>query len=138
MRRLFFFLVLSLHFSIFAESDSILSKKLDSIQIPQVAFFASPLPDAIMELQRLSKLHDLTEPIPAKKGIQFFYKSKGSDPPKNVTITLAPNKLGNAVRFISEMTNSYYWVEDDRVVISNFPKGFGENPLRTEFFELTQ
>ena len=138
MRRLFLFLVLSLHFSIFAESDSILSKKLDTIQIPQVAFFASPLPDAIMELQRLSKLHDLTEPSPAKKGIQFFYKSKGSDPPKNVTITLAPNKLGNAVRFISEMTNSYYWVEDDRVVISNFPKGFGENPLRTEFFELTQ
>ena len=36
------------------------------------------------------------------------------------------------------MTKSYYWVEDDRVVISNFPKGFGENPLRTEFFELTQ
>ena len=77
MRQLFLFLVLSLHFSIFAESDSILSKKLDTIQIPQVAFFASPLPDAIMELQRLSKLHDLTEPSPDKKGFNSSTNPKG-------------------------------------------------------------
>jgi hypothetical protein len=95
---------------------SSIAEKLERIEIPRVDFFQSPLSDAMMELQRLSKKFDLTEPVPAKKGVQIFVKSKGNKEP-NVNISLNPMPLGNIIQFITEMIGWKYEVRPDAVVL---------------------
>jgi len=93
-----------------------IAEKLERIEIPGVAFFESPLSEAMMELQRQSRKFDLTEPVPTKKGVQIFVKSKGNKEP-NVNISLNPMPLGNIIQFITEMIGWKYEVRPDAVVL---------------------
>ena len=131
-------ILLSILSSLSADQKSKLEEKLDNIKISGVQFFETPLPDALMEIQRLSKQFDLTESNPLEKGVQLVYKSFGSDTPPNITIALSPMSLKNSIKFICEMASWHYHVAENRIVISKFPHGLGENPLRTEFYEVTQ
>jgi hypothetical protein len=131
-------ILLSILSSLSADQKSKLEEKLDNIKISGVQFFETPLPDALMEIQRLSKQFDLTESNPLEKGVQLIYKSFGSDTPPNITIALSPMSLKNSIKFICEMASWHYHVAENRIVISKFPHGLGENPLRTEFYEVTQ
>ncbi|HAU60565.1 MAG TPA: hypothetical protein DCW45_09410, partial [Opitutae bacterium] len=47
-------------------------EKLNLIQISPQPYFETPLPEVIMDLQRLAKLGDLTEPDPTKKGLLMY------------------------------------------------------------------
>ena len=69
---------------------------------------------------------------PWQKRIQFFYKSKGSDLKKYYHHPCS-KQAGQCGKVYIEMTKSYYWVEDDRVVISNF-KGFGKSTTNWIFW----
>ena len=50
-------------------------EKLNLIQISPQPYFETPLPEVIMDLQRLAKLGDLTEPDPTKKGLLMYAKN---------------------------------------------------------------
>ena len=47
-------------------------EKLKLIEVPGVQFFDSPLSEAMTELQRQARQFDLTEPDPAKKGLNII------------------------------------------------------------------
>ena len=127
-----------IHLTIFADSESEISKKLDSIQIPNASFFASPLPEVLIELQRISTKSDTSESNPSKKGVQFIYKASGNENPPNITITLAQTNLRNAIKIICEMVSWHYHISENGVILSKFPESSDINPLQNEFFEVTQ
>jgi general secretion pathway protein D len=120
------------------EGPSNLESKLKIIQVPGVQFFESPLPEVMAELQRQAKMFDLTEPDPAKKGVNIIPLANGDEPFPNVTITLNPMPLGKMIQFISEMVSWTYDVRSDAIVVTKTGGSFKGRPLETEFFEVTQ
>ena len=120
------------------EGPSRLEEKLKLIQVPGVQFFESPLDEVMQELQRQAKKFDLTEPEPAKKGINIITLNEDNEPPPNVTITLNTMSLGQMIQFITETKNWTYDVRADAIVVSKSGGTFRGRPLGTEFYELTQ
>ena len=120
------------------EGPGRLEEKLKLIQVPGVQFFESPLNEVMQELQRQAKKFDLTEPDPAKKGINIITLNEDNEPPPNVTITLNTMSLGQMIQFITETSNWSYDVRADAVVVSKSGGTFRGRPLGTEFYELTQ
>jgi len=117
-----------------SKTNQAIEKKLNGIQIPEVHFSETPLPDVFMELQRQSRKFDQDS---SKKGLNILTFKNGDEPFPNVTIHLNPMPLGKMIQFISEMVGWTYEIEADIVVISKF--GRSKKPiLETEFFELTQ
>ena len=116
-----------------------LEEKLKIINVPGVQFFESPLPEVMTELQRQARSFDLTEPDPAKKGVNIIVLNQGDEPPPNVTITLNSMPLGQMIAFITEMVNWTYDVRSDAIVVSKTGGVMGtQRLLETEFYELTQ
>ena len=114
-------------------------EKLNLIQISPQPYFETPLPEVIMDLQRLAKLGDLTEPDPTKKGLLMYAKTPpdGEEFPK-VTITLIPMSLGNAISVITESISWTYEIEPNAVVISKTGGSIQGRRLETEEYEITQ
>ena len=100
------------------EGPSSLERKLKIIQIPGVQFFESPMDEVMQELQRQAKKFDLTEPDPAKKGINIIPIKDGNQPYPNVTITLNTMPLGQLIQFITESKNWTYDIRADAIVVS--------------------
>jgi general secretion pathway protein D len=120
------------------EGPSKIEEKLKIIQVPGVQFFESPLPEVLTELQRQARAFDLTEPDPAKKGVNIIpLLVEGEDPP-NVTITLNSMPLGQMIQFLTETVNWTYDVRADAIVVSKTGGSFRGRPLETEFYEVTQ
>jgi general secretion pathway protein D len=120
------------------EGPSNLESKLKIIQVPGVQFFESPLPEVMQELQRQAKTFDLTEPDPAKKGVNIIPLANGDEPFPNVTITLNSMPLGQMIQFIAEMVSWTYDVRSDAIVVSKSGGTFTGRSLETEFYEVTQ
>ena len=120
------------------EGPSNLENKLKIIQVPGVQFFESPLPEVMQELQRQAKTFDLTEPDPAKKGVNIIPLANGDEPFPNVTITLNPMPLGKMIQFIAEMVSWTYDIRNDAIVVSKSGGTFTGRSLETEFYEVTQ
>ena len=120
------------------EGPSNLENKLKIIQVPGVQFFESPLPEVMQELQRQAKTFDLTEPDPAKKGVNIIPLANGDEPFPNVTITLNPMALGKMIQFIAEMVSWTYDIRNDAIVVSKSGGTFTGRSLETEFYEVTQ
>ena len=119
------------------EGPSNIEKKLGLIQIPEVQFFKSTLSDAASELNRQSRLFDLTEPDPAKKGINII-PLIGEDEEPTVTLTLGSMSLGDMIQLITEMVGWTFDIRSDAVVIQKTGGTFKGRPLETEFYEMTQ
>jgi len=120
------------------EGPSRIEEKLKIIQVPGVQFFESPLPEVLTELQRQARAFDLTEPDPAKKGVNIIpLLVEGEDPP-TVTITLNSMPLGQMIQFLTETVNWTYDVRADAIVVSKSGGSFRGRPLETEFYEVTQ
>ena len=120
------------------EGPSKIEEKLKIIQVPGVQFFESPLPEVLTELQRQARAFDLTEPDPAKKGVNIIpLLVEGEDPP-SVTITLNSMPLGQMIQFLTETVNWTYGVRADAIVVSKSGGSFRGRPLETEFYEVTQ
>ena len=100
------------------EGPSNIENKLKLIEIPQVQFFKSPLSDAMTELQRQARLFDLTEPDPAKKGVNIIPLIGEEDEP-SVSLSLNSMPLGDMIQFITEMIGWTFDVRSDAVVIQN-------------------
>ena len=113
--------------------------KLNLIQISPQPYFETPLPEVIMDLQRLAKQGDLTEPDPTKKGLLMYAKKPpdGEEFPK-VTITLIPMSLGNAISVITESISWTYEIEPNAIVISKTGGSIQGRRLETEEYEITQ
>ena len=92
-----------------------------------------------MDLQRLAKMGDLTEPDPTKKGVLMYAKKPPEDEeyPK-VTITLIPMSLGNAISVITESISWTYEIEPNAIVISKNGGSIIGRKLETEEYEITQ
>ena len=116
-----------------------IEEKLDLIQITPQPYFETPLPEVIMDLQRLAKMGDLTEPDPTKKGVLMYAKKPPEDEeyPK-VTITLIPMSLGNAISVITESISWTYEIEPNAIVISKTGGSIIGRRLETEEYEITQ
>jgi general secretion pathway protein D len=119
------------------EGPSNIEKKLSLIQIPEVQFFKSPLSDAISELNRQARLFDLTEPDPAKKGINII-PLIGEEQEPSVSLTLNSMSLGEMIQLITEMVGWTFDIRSDAVVIQKTGGSFKGRPLETEFYEMTQ
>ena len=114
------------------EGPSNIENKLKLIQIPGIDLFESPLSEATTELQRLARQFDLTEPDPAKKGINIIPIIGGDEEP-TVNITLNPMPLRNMLEFITEMVGWTFDIRDDAVVITKEGGSFKGPALETEF-----
>jgi len=116
-----------------------IEEKLNLIQVSPPPYFDSPLPDVIMDLQRLAKQNDLTEPDITKKGILMYAKKPPDEEeyPK-VTITLIPMSLGNAISVITESISWTYEIEPNAIVISKTGGSIKGRRLETEEYEITQ
>ena len=92
-----------------------------------------------MDLQRLARQNDLTEPDPTKKGVLMYAKKPPEEEeyPK-VTITLIPMSLGNAISVITETISWTYDIQPDAVVISKTGGSIKGRRLETEEYEITQ
>ena len=89
------------------------------------------------ELQRQARQFDLTEPDPAKKGLNIIpLIGEEEEPP--ITITLNSMPLGEMIQYITEMVG---WTFDVRSGCRGDPKktggAFKGRPLETEFYEMT-
>ncbi|MDG1138611.1 MAG: hypothetical protein P8N49_03740 [Opitutales bacterium] len=114
-------------------------EKLNLIQVSPMPYFDSPLPDVIMDLQRLARQNDLTEPDITKKGILMYAKKPPEDEEyPNVTITLIPMSLGNAISVITESISWTYEIEPNAIVISKTGGSIQGRRLETEEYEITQ
>ena len=93
-----------------------IAEKLERIEIPRVDFFQSPLSDAIMELQRLSRQFDKTTGDSEEKGVRFVVKpTLGKQP--TVNITLNKMSLAHMVKFVCQMVKWDYEISDTTVLI---------------------
>ena len=120
------------------EMGNDLLDKLRTINIPQVSFFESPLPEVVAELQRLAKQFDFAEQDPTKKGINMVVLNPGGEPPPNVTITLNGMALDKMIGFITEQQGWTFDVRNDAVVLSKTRMGGGRPiGLETEFYEVS-
>ena len=88
------------------EGPSNIESKLKLIEIPGADFFNSPLSEAMTELQRLARLFDLTEPDPAKKGLNII-PLIGEEEEPTVNIKLNAMPLGKMIEFITEMVGGH-------------------------------
>ena len=120
------------------EGPSKIEEKLKIIQVPGVQFFESPLPEVLTELQRQARAFDLTEPDPAKKGVNIIPLLVEGEEPPTVTITLNSMPLGQMIQFLTETVNWTYDVRADAIVVSKSGGSFRGRPLETEFYEVTQ
>jgi len=119
------------------EGPSNIEKKLSLIQIPEVQFFKSTLSDAATELNRQARLFDLTEPDPAKKGVNII-PLIGEEEEPSVTLTLGSMALGDMIQLITEMVGWTFDIRSDAVIIQKTGGSFKGRPLETEFYEMTQ
>jgi len=119
------------------EGPSNIENKLKLIEIPGVQFFDSPLSEAMTELSRQARQFDLTEPDPAKKGLNIIPLIGDEEEPP-VTITLNSMPLGEMIQYITEMVGWTFDVRSDAVVIQKTGGAFKGRPLETEFYEMTQ
>ena len=121
------------------EGANKLEEKLKIIQIPGVQFFESPMDEVMQTLQLQAQKFDLTEPDPAKKGVNIITIKDDDEPFPNVTITLNSMSLGQLIQFITESKNWTYDVRADAIVVSKTGGISGRQRLmETEFYELTQ
>jgi general secretion pathway protein D len=117
------------------EGPSNIESKLKLIEIPGVDFFNSPLSEAMTELQRQARLFDLTEPDPAKKGLNII-PLIGEEEEPTVNIKLNAMALGKMIEFITEMVGWTFDVRSDAVVIQKTGGTFKGRPLETEFYQM--
>ncbi|MEK9772950.1 MAG: hypothetical protein VW576_05240 [Opitutae bacterium] len=117
------------------EGPSNIEAKLKLIEIPGVDFFNSPLSEAMTELQRQARLFDLTEPDPAKKGLNII-PLIGEEEEPTVNIKLNAMALGKMIEFITEMVGWTFDVRSDAVVIQKTGGTFKGRPLETEFYQM--
>ncbi len=119
------------------EGPSNIESKLKLIEIPGVDFFNSPLSEAMTELQRQARLFDLTEPDPAKKGLNII-PLIGEEAEPTVNIKLNPMPLGKMIEFITEMVGWTFDIRPDAVVIQKTGGTFKGRPLETQFYHMNQ
>ena len=117
------------------EGPSNIESKLKLIEIPGVDFFNSPLSEAMTELQRQARLFDLTEPDPAKKGLNII-PLIGEEEEPTVNIKLNAMALGKMIEFITEMVGWTFDIRSDAVVIQKTGGTFKGRPLETEFYQM--
>ena len=117
------------------EGPSNIEAKLKLIEIPGVDFFNSPLSEAMTELQRQARLFDLTEPDPAKKGLNII-PLIGEEEEPTVNIKLNAMALGKMIEFITEMVGWTFDIRPDAVVIQKTGGTFKGRPLETEFYQM--
>ena len=86
------------------------------------------------ELQRQARQFDLTEPDPAKKGLNIIPLIGEEEEPPITTLNSMP--LGEMIQYITEMVG-WFDVRSDAVVIQKLA-GIQGRPLETEFYEMTQ
>jgi len=80
-------------------------------------------------------LFDLTEPDPAKKGLNII-PLIGEDEEPTVNIKLNAMALGKMIEFITEMVGWTFDIRSDAVVIQKTGGAFKGRPLETEFYPL--
>lgn len=119
------------------EGPSEIESKLKLIEIPGVDFFNSPLSEAMTELQRQARLFDLTEPDPAKKGLNII-PLIGEEEEPTVNVKLNPMALGKMIEFITEMVGWTFDIRSDAVVIQKTGGSFKGSPLETQFIEMAR
>jgi general secretion pathway protein D len=117
------------------EGPSNIEEKLKLIEIPGVDFFNSPLSEAMTELQRQARLFDLTEPDPAKKGLNII-PLIGEEEEPTVNIKLNAMPLGKMIEFITEMVGWTFDIRSDAIVIQKTGGTFKGRPLETEFYDV--
>lgn len=112
------------------EKSAALSQKLKEIIIPELNFTDVDVADAIAYLEEQSRALD-----PEKKGVNFVLKTSSSEPPpppaedgtatppppssvnRNLTLSLRNVPLDEVLRFITNLTNLKYEVEEYAVFI---------------------
>lgn len=93
-----------------------LAAKLNTIVIPAVEFNETPLNQAIEFLRSKSVELDNEEPDPSKKGVNLIL-GPGVDGSRKLTLRLTRIPLGEALKYVAELTRNQVEVEPAAVVL---------------------
>ena len=99
------------------ELENPLQKKLQSIDIPGVQFFQTPLDKVIMKLQRLSQIHDKDEYGAKTKGVRFEFIRNGYQTIPRITIRIGSMNLEGAIQKLVHSVGWIYEVKSNGVII---------------------
>lgn len=111
-------------------SNTLITRKLQNLSVPKIAFTQTPLNHVIHSLSELScKLDQEGE------SINFVLIQAQEDPP-NVSIHLKNVTLEKALKHITKSVGYSYHIEDDIVIIE--PSAFPYTDLQTEVFPISR
>ena len=94
-----------------ATEKSPLQAKLDAIVIPQVQFQNATLTEAVEFLRRRSIDLDTTTTDPTQKGVNIVVKPDGKSPQPTITLNLNHIPLGEALKYVAQLSNLHLAVE---------------------------
>lgn len=103
------------------KGTSSITRKLQSIKIPQLSLSDESVREAIEKLQSKARALDTSEPDPAKKGVNIVLKvdptKESLDGGTRITIALNDIPLGDALKYVASAANLKVKVEPYAVAI---------------------
>ncbi len=94
-----------------APKKSPLQTKLDTIVIPQIQFSDATLEEAVAFLRQKSADLDTTTTDPNQKGVNMIVKAGGNTPEVRITLDLKNIPLGEALKYVAQLSNLRLVVE---------------------------
>ena len=94
-----------------AAKKSPLHAKLDAIVIPQIQFHEATLSEAMEFLRRKSQDLDTSTTDPNQKGVNMIVKAGGHIAEARITLDLKNIPLGEALRYVAQLSNLHLVVE---------------------------
>jgi len=103
------------------KGTSSITRKLQTIKIPQLSLSDESVREAVEKLQAKAKALDTAEPDPARKGVNIVLKvdptKESLDGGTRITIALNDIPLGDALKYIAQQANLKVKVEPYAVAI---------------------
>jgi type II secretory pathway component HofQ len=100
-----------------ADEKNPLQAKLDAIVIPQIQFHEATLSEAVEFLRRKSLDLDTTTTDPNQKGVNMIVKAGGNTPEARITLDLKNIPLGEALRYLAQLSGLQLVVEPHAVLL---------------------
>jgi beta-lactamase regulating signal transducer with metallopeptidase domain len=100
-----------------AAEKSPLQAKLDSIILPSVVFADATLTEAVEFLRQKSLDLDTNTTDPNQKGVNMILKAGDTPPEARITINLKNIPLGQALKYVAQLSNLHLVVERHAVIL---------------------
>jgi len=111
------------------QNEELLSKKLQTLIIPQVDFYYVSITEALKELKHQAYLADTSEENPNKKGINIVLKLDSEKPEPNIHLSLKNIPLGEIINYIAKQASLKVKIEPYAVALRPIDEDESNQPL---------